>query len=58
VTDIAVLDRVPVCGGFGPDAMERSPSPAVHEPMALPLATLSDQWRSNGSIFRIELTEE
>jgi len=48
MTDIAVLDRGPVCCGIGPVAMERSPSPAALEPMAIPLATLSDQWRSNG----------
>ena len=50
MTDIAVLDRRPVRGGFGPGAMERSPPTYT--------SALSDRWRSNGPLFRIKWTDE
>ena len=50
LTDVAVPDRRPVRGGFGPHhvrpgAMERPPSG-------------SNRWHLDGSIFRIEWTDE
>ena len=50
LTDVAVPDRRPVRGGFGPhhvrpDVMERSPSG-------------SNRWHLDGTIFRIEWTDE